>query len=150
MAPPRSRMAAGVVSQLDVLRSNSPSACSARYIALRSGARRPWRRPSPSCWSPVCSPCAHPAWCWSVAETAPRIWAFRRAIAEDVRACCLIAADDIWLAAGALHLLQRPQAGRVCLQPGLHVGPGEAAVTVHVLLKAGLQHSEQFFLLGGE
>src|SRR5262249_34215102 len=78
-----------------------------------------------------------------VAEAPAAPGAFRRAIEEHVLARLLALADDIGLATGLLHLMQRPKLVGPGLEPRLHLGPGEALVPRHVLLEARSQRREQ-------
>lgn len=54
--------------------------------------------------------------------------------------------DDVRLAAGGFHLVERPELGGTRFQLGLNLGPVDALVPLHILLEAGFQCVEK---LGG-
>src|SRR5262245_59227381 len=85
-----------------------------------------------------------------IANTDAAFGSFRRAIPKDVGAGLFILAHNIWFTTGAFHFMERPQFFRIAFRPaqaGLHFGPLEILVAVHVFLKAGLQRAEQPFAL---
>src|SRR5690606_22136937 len=82
-----------------------------------------------------------------VADASATFRTFRRAIAKEVLAGFLVAADHVRLAARSLHLAERSQLLWVGFEPGLHFRPFDALVAVHALLEPGLQRLQQILAL---
>ncbi len=84
-----------------------------------------------------------------VAEAPAAGRTFRRAVEEKVLAGLFVAADDVGLAAGPLHLAQRPELIRAGFKPRLYLSPLDALVPVHVFFEPVLQDGDQLLAAAG-
>src|SRR5687767_5600575 len=74
-----------------------------------------------------------------VTDTSASFWAFRRAVTEDQAGGILALASYVGLATRRFHLLERPECIGIAFEPRLYIGPRDARMPLHVLLKASLQ-----------
>ena len=109
----------GVAIQLDVLVSNSPSVCSARYCSSvkQLDAHRGRHLDGAALRLVLLAGVQRLA---VVAEASAAGRALGGAVAEDEPAGVLVAADHVRLAAGGLHRAERRQRGRIGFEPGLN------------------------------
>src|SRR5690606_5089320 len=84
-----------------------------------------------------------------VAEASPASRALLRAADEEVLVRFAVVFDHIRLAPGALHLRERPELRGTGLEPGLHVGPVDARVTVPVSFETEPERFQKLLPLTG-